>query len=383
MASLRRDKWGNVILRFRVGGRGTPELRENLGKVTFEDAKREAEKLTARYRGSSQRVDPRISFSGLTDLYLKAESPRLSKRGAALVTTIIERHLRPYFGEMRVSKMTGYDVTMFRQGRVRLKGRKKGEPVPTEKPVSASTLNREWSTLRAILNWGEAQGVIDRNPIPRRAVRRMETSPLNVYFEPEEWRSFIESAKADEEGSSLVAALRVLLLTGSRIGEIVEFRWKDVDLERRVVTIRQQKIHGKPKALWISDPLLAVLKALPRGIGEAPVLTREKGEAWTVPALQVAFRRNLRATGLVFKHGHPTPHKVRHTAATWLRRAGVSIDRIADVLGQESRAVRVTMDYAHLRPEDTKEPMQRLAEAEAAALGAEVVRKLGKKEARG
>ena len=69
------------------------------------------------------------------------------------------------------------------------------------------------------------------------------------------------------------------------------------------------------------------------------------------------------------------------SAATWLRRAGVSIDQIADVLGQQSRAVQVTMDYAHLAPETTRTAMLKLAELEASAFGAEVVRNRDEKRA--
>ena len=33
MASLKRDTWGNWIVKFRTGGRGTPPVREKLGQM--------------------------------------------------------------------------------------------------------------------------------------------------------------------------------------------------------------------------------------------------------------------------------------------------------------------------------------------------------------
>ena len=95
MASLERDKWENVILRFRVGGRGTPELRENLGPMTVDDARAEADKIVGRWCGTTRHIDPRIIFSALADSYVTAEAPRLSDQDRALLSRVVLRHLRP------------------------------------------------------------------------------------------------------------------------------------------------------------------------------------------------------------------------------------------------------------------------------------------------
>lgn len=69
----------------------------------------------------------------------------------------------------------------------------------------------------------------------------LPTKPRSVFFEPEEWAAFIEAAGADDELRRTVPAFRLLLLTGSRIGEVAGLRWADVDLERKLLRVAQEK----------------------------------------------------------------------------------------------------------------------------------------------
>ena len=54
-----------------------------------------------------------------------------------------------------------------------------------------ATVNREWSVMKAVLNFGEAKELIERNPI-RGAVKLLKADNMRTaFFEPEEWRAFI------------------------------------------------------------------------------------------------------------------------------------------------------------------------------------------------
>ena len=45
-----------------------------------------------------------------------------------------------------------------------------------------------------------------------------------------------------------------------------------------------------------------------------------------------------------------TTHSIRHTAATWARKAEVPLDRISGILGHKDPAM--VLRYAHIQPED-------------------------------
>ena len=58
-----------------------------------------------------------------------------------------------------------------------------------------------------------------------------------------------------------VAAIRLLALTGCRRGEIVNLRWADVDLERRLLHLRDSKTREKP--VYLSHGAVQVIRNVP------------------------------------------------------------------------------------------------------------------------
>jgi integrase len=367
MATLKRNPSGDWILRFWTRGHrlGSQLLYENFGQVTHAEALKRKAVLEAKWRTMRTHADPGLTFSKLAAKYLEIEGPRLMPRGLVLVEMILRCHLDPFFGEMKVEDMRALDVDSYRTQRRSLVHRK-GSAVTerTDRPIAGATFNREWSLLRTILNWGESKELIEKNPVRRGAVKMREAKPRAVFFEPDEWATFLETMAQHEHFYRLVPFFRFMLLTASRPAEVAGLRWGDVDLERHSLTIRQKKVHGRPKVLWIVPELEALLKALPRGIGEAPVFVGRKGGAMPLTYASAAFSAARDRAGLVGQHGRLIPYAIRHTAATWLRRAGVSLDVIGDVLGHRAMAMKITLDYIHSDAQDTRPALEALAEAE-------------------
>jgi len=63
-------------------------------------------------------------------------------------------------------------------------------------------------------------------------------------------------------GQHAAAAIRLLILTGARLREILHLRWEHVDLERGLLFLPDSKT-GK-KAIVLNAPAMAVLASLPR-----------------------------------------------------------------------------------------------------------------------
>jgi integrase len=256
--------------------------------------------------------------------------------------------------------------------------------------------------VKAILNKGEAWGLIERNPIRRGSVPMLavENGRL-VFFEAEEWQRFITALDDEAAWRRYIAQVRTLgpvklglasadprrygggrrpdseataeyrkrlqatmplwkalLYTGSRLGEIVGLTWADVDFERAVISIRQEKT-GKRKTTPISAVLREVLLALPRGVGAARVFTRPDGSAFSVREAQRAFSVARRLAGL---RAELTPHSLRHTFASWLAIAGTPLRTIQELLGH--RDLRMTIRYAHLSPAHLREAVEVIGTAE-------------------
>lgn len=376
MAAPKRDRWGNWIVEFRTGGRGSKVFRRNLGDVTYAQAKTAAAEYVAKFKRESEASSPWMTFATLADQYLEVEGPRLTPRGNVLATMIVTRHLKPFLGAVRVPELRASHVEAYRAQRRQLVRRKGAtEPERTDRPIAPGTFNREWSLLRAILNWGEQTDRVDRNPIKRRAVRMLPTTPRQVFLEPEEWRTFLAAAEEEDDLAASVPFWRALLLTGSRISEVTSLRWRDVELDqtRKSVRLFMGKTR-RAKALPIRPALEWILRAQAKPEDRKP---DELVFGGSTAYFSTCFKRILRRAPGPYAHGRPSPHAIRHTAATWLRRAGVADDRRAEVLGHRTASVRMTLDYTHADPVVIAPALDALEAFEAAALrgipfGAEV-----------
>ncbi len=343
MASLRRDPSGNYVLRFRPSGRGSPFLYFNLGKVSAKDAKTKAAELEAKHR-ARKAGDATLTFSDLAKMYLEARGPELSA-GSLSVYDRALGYLAPTFGTAKAADVAPLDVERYVLAR-RATG------------AAPNSVNTELRFLKAVLRWGESRRLLDRYPFRKGEAKLLKAPGRLIYMEPEEWQRFDETAERVDPRTAPV--WRFLVLTGSRISEAVALRWKDVDRRfGKVVRIYQPKTQ-RTKAQTITADLEAVLKSLPAGEPNDPVFVTPAGGPWERVNLAQRFVRVARLAGLAEGvHGKLSVHTLRHTAATLLRRAGVPLDRIAEVLGHAE--LRSTLVYAHIRPDDVAATLDTLA----------------------
>lgn len=375
MPSLTRSRAGVYTLRFRVGGRGSRFAYHRLGRMGYGDAVKAAAKIVAKEK-ARRAGDAQTTFSDIAKEYLRVHTPTLSAKGRERAEGVLEKHLEPHFGTLPVEKLTALDVEKYRQAR-------------TAAGAAPATVNRELHVFSAVLGRAAAWGLIDRSPLPRGAVTPLaEPTGRLVYFEEAEFRALLaalDDAEAlrravapvvepigpeDAEGPSrgrradsdataaYVAGLQAtkpvflaLLLTGSRLGEVIDLRWGAVDFRRRTVTIAQHKV-GRPKTQPLSDALEAVLKGLRRGTGDAFVFTRPDGTPFYPMVIQRAFRVARRVAEL---RPELTVHALRHTHASWLAIAGTPLRTIQELLGHASPTT--TAKYAHLSPAHLSEAL--------------------------
>ena len=72
-----------------------------------------------------------------------------------------------------------------------------------------------------------------------------------------------------------VAAIRLLILTGARLREVLNLKWSDLDAERGMAFLPDSKTGAKP--LYLSAAALAVLASIPRVEGNVHVIAGQGG----------------------------------------------------------------------------------------------------------
>lgn len=333
MATLRRNAKGSFILRFHAGGRGSKLYYYNLGHVTRDEARDRAAELQAEAKRRRGLADPGTTFADLGRTWTELRGPAHEESTNTNAEVMLRLHILPVLGPLRVEDLLPVTIERYRAARLAEK-----------KPPANSTVNLEVALVLAILNFGARKRIV-HSPILRGDVEPLPVEQKTTYFQPDEWAAFLAAADADPELRDAAPLWRLKLLTASRISEMIDLRWGAVDLVRGSIAIGQKKT-GHTKAFTLTPEMRAVLAAVPRGIGEAHVFTY-KGLPWAFWRLSRLFEKTVEAAGLV---GDWSPHSIRHTSATWARKSGVPLDRVAKMLGHAG--LGLVLRYAHFSVED-------------------------------
>jgi integrase len=154
-----------------------------------------------------------------------------------------------------------------------------------------------------------------------------------------------------------VAAIRLLILTGARLREILDAQWQHVDFERGILFLPDSKTGRKP--LYLNAPALELLSRLDRIEGNPHIIAGMKDGAPRVDLKKpwAAVTKAARLEGLRI-------HDLRHSFASIGAGASLGLPIIGKLLGHTQAAT--THRYAHL----DADPMRRAAETIGATIAA-------------
>ena len=320
-----------------------------------------AEKLLAQYEaqiddGRFEAKSEQRDCGQLVDAYLAQLDVRAFTRRE--YGSIINNYLKVYFNEMKLRAITPREVEKFRawmQGRKHANG---------DKPLAVATINKSLTLLSMVLKYTVGHRWMDSNPCNH--VRKLKT-PIDARRRALDGNilTWSECLRLIEAGATVCdqALLRMAIETGARQGELLGLRWADIDWASGRVFIRnscrvrqdnQVKTAASMRTIRLSKTLLRELKvwraACPKANPEAEVQdlvfpNAASGFEDAHNLLRRRFHPALRRAGL----RRIRFHDLRHTCASLLLAAGVSIKEVQAQLGHAS--AQVTLDvYGHLIP---------------------------------
>jgi integrase/recombinase XerD len=213
------------------------------------------------------------------------------------------------------------------------------------------TMNGLTSILRGAFSLAWENGDIDTDR-PRRCLHHLPSydRPRNVFLTREECSQLIEHARPDLRDLILGA-----LYTGCRVRELTNMLVEDVARNTFGVYIAPSK-NRRPRYVFVPDEGMAFFLSLCEGKERHErVFQPMDGKPWT-NRYGVLFRRLVNKTDLpkatVF-------HSLRHTYASQMVQAGMSMVIIAKQLGH-SDVFTVSRTYGHLAPQLTEAEVHRL-----------------------
>jgi integrase len=288
-----------------------------------------AEKRAERSKGT---------FEELATRYAEEHAKRHNKswrQAAALVT----RHLIPKWGKLQATTITRSDVKMV-MARIEA-------PVVANQTLAAASAVFTWAMKEELIASNPCRGV-DRNPTKSRE-RVLADSEVPLF-----WKAF------DDAGLVVGSALKAILLTGQRPGEVAHMRRehnKDGWWEMPGETVQTMGWPGTKNAhahrVWLPAPVQALLAEM----GDAAtgfVFAGPRGRA--VRGLDEAMRSICTKLGVE----RATPHDLMRTFSTTVTGLGFGRDALNRVTNHREGGIASVYDR-HGYAEENKRVMEAAA----------------------
>lgn len=326
----------------RVTRKGYPQINRTFA------AKRDALAFARCAEGDMDRgtykanAGERVTFRSLLERYRESITP--TKRGyveegqriAAMLKP--ESAAAPLLGKL-AAQIKATDVAAWRDRRC-------GEVAP-------ATVVREWQVLAHVVTVARREWGYEGLESPFSNVRKPEVrNSRERRVSPEE----LEAICAASGSAELATLIRLAVETGARRGELLGLAWKDIDLCKRVATLRQTK-NGEVRQIPLSPTAVTLLQEIPvRHIRQVFSLRPD--------SVTQAFRRSAERARKSYESRCRTegvkpdplflvglrPHDARHEACSRLAERGFSTMELAAVSGHKT--LQLLNRYTHLRAED-------------------------------
>ena len=232
----------------------------------------------------------------------------------------IMAHLNGFFQTALLSDIGPLGIEKFKSERVRT--------------ASPATVNREIALLKHMFNMAERWGLFrGRNPVRDVKFLAEDNLQFRVLSEPDEEKLLRACSPYLQD---LVA---FAVNTGLRLGEILNLKWEEVDLESGLLKLLVKK-NRRILEVPLNEKALAVVRGW-HGLRKCEFVfyNPETGDQWK--DLWLGLQKACRKAGI----DPVTWHTFRHTFASRLTRAGADLVTVKELLGHS--AVSVTMRYAH------------------------------------
>lgn len=180
---------------------------------------------------------------------------------------------------------------------------------------------------------------------------------IKMFAEPKRERFFSDDeltrigralAALEQEGESLpgaIRAVRLLALTGMRLGEVLGLQWEWVDQKRGCIRLPDEMAKAGARAVPLGQPALQYLANLQK-IG--PFVCY--GSNPDAPLSEGGFYRFWWTLRDRAKLKNARPHDFRHTVGTYSAQTGANAFQVRDLLGHKTLAMTGRYVERHVDP---------------------------------
>ena len=292
-----------------------------------------------------KRAPTGATLNAAWDIYEAAGHPKLRGVGRKRASTIhadqlrFEKYLRPSVGKELIARINTAAVQRFLDG------------IPSE-----GQRNQCLVLLKSLVGFAASRGLAEPARI---AITATPSRKMQNFYSADELalldRTLVELIEARPDRILVFSALRLLLLTGARMSEILSARWNDIDVDRSVLRLTRDKTSNDGRDVLLSPEALAVFDSLPRT--RHAFVFFSPGKRGHITNLAKPWDEAIKRAGLRrFRR-----HDLRHSFASAAISQGVSLFVVGQLLGH--RQATTTQRYSHLEKDVARQALDKVAGA--------------------
>jgi integrase len=341
------------------------------GNLTVEEARRIAKKLAGRV---ADNIDVHAERKAQDALAAKKAQSTLDRFYSKMYLPWAEANLKGHKEATRTvyadfSHLLDHNLSAITQWDLQ-----KWAAEMQKKGLKNTTLNRRIATLKGVLSKAKEWGIIDSSPLAGMKALKTDNAPKVLYLSDEEKKRLYSALRTRQESQRsarerhnswsarrgmdfkpslsdtytdyLMPLVLVAINTGMRRGELFDLKWSDVDLAKKLITVRGETTKsGHSRHIPLTDEAKSCLDRWKTTNSTAelafpsPVNGRRLNNinsSWA-GLIKLAKIKNFRF------------HDLRHHFASALVMKGVDLNTVRELLGH--RDLKTTLCYAHLAPE--------------------------------
>ena len=376
------SKVKTFVLSYRVGGRKRLMKIGRYGSLTLDQARDEARDALALVRKKTDPLEERRtasiekSFDALWDRYI--EHAKVHKRSWNQDRRRLDRTIPRSWRSREASAISAFDIA----GLV--------GPIGARTPYEH---NRILEILRRMFNLAKRAdwGFIDTlAPNPARDIDKLPERKRKRFVRPDEM-PFLATAIDQEDNIYLRGLFWCLLLTGARVGELLNARRDHIDWNRRKLRLPETK-SGEEQELTLSATALAIMQTLPTMEANPYLFPSSVGKGKRINAVARPWERIRERSTIAYwdENGElvgqlrdrigrdPTVaecraedadlsaglmdlriHDLRRSTGSWMTADGIDLNVIKT--GLRHSDIATTLTYARLGQDGDREAFERYA----------------------
>ncbi|WP_100406225.1 site-specific integrase [Bacillus solitudinis] len=366
----RGDKWSFTIDIGRDPATGNRKQKSKSGFKTKKEAQAAAAELLNQLNKGISFDNENVIIEDFMKHWLDSVAKhRVKPRTFLNYTRAMERRILPTFGKLKLKDL-------------RLHHGQKAINDMLEEGRSPRYIEYTFILFKAAINYAIDSDLLYKNPFRQLEIPKPRRQKMTTWTS-EEMKRFITFAKQDNPFYFI--PLLIAMHTGMRRGEFLGLSWKDVDMDRKKISVNQAIVYDEPtnkftftdlktkssyRQITISDDLINELKRhqlrqkemkLMHGAAYEDwglVCPRENGKpifgrqlAWYMDKVtKIAGLQKIRI------------HDIRHSHATLLLRKGENPKIVSERLGHST--VKMTLDvYSHVTEDMQENAAKKVSDA--------------------